>query len=154
MCLPEFKIYKWLRINAFDRLSITFHATSSEGTPQVEEIWRERDEAVDAIKAYFTDLPGKKQKLHTYKFQLLIYNIASVAFIHGPQGSGKTRMLEAVLKDSGRYDSLTTLSFSPPICFTGEPLLLTVGRCTKRRQTRKWLLLWRARLDIGPCSHS
>ena len=28
---------------------------------------------------------------------------ASVAFIHGPQGSGKTRLLASVLKDSNRF---------------------------------------------------
>ncbi|RDB21358.1 Mitochondrial escape protein 2 [Hypsizygus marmoreus] len=80
----EFKLYKWLRINTLDRLSMTFHISSTPDMPPAEEVWRERDEAVSALKSYLTELP------------------TTVALIHGPQGSGKTRMLESVLKESGR----------------------------------------------------
>ncbi|KAG6910918.1 hypothetical protein DXG01_006601 [Tephrocybe rancida] len=80
----ESQLYKWLRINALDRFSLTFSSTSAPDTQPVEHVWRERKEAVGAVKFYLSDFP------------------TTVEFIHGPQGSGKTRMLEAVLKDSGR----------------------------------------------------
>lgn len=54
---PEFKLYKWLRVNAIDRLSITFHIASDPTPPPTEEIWKERKEAVGAMKAYLTDMP-------------------------------------------------------------------------------------------------
>ncbi|KAF5386931.1 hypothetical protein D9615_001714 [Tricholomella constricta] len=78
----EFRLYKWLRMNTLDRLSLTLHANTE--VPPAEEVWRERGEAVASIKSYLTDMPS------------------TVSFIHGPQGSGKTRMLEAILKESGR----------------------------------------------------
>lgn len=56
--LSEFKLYKWLRVNALDRLSITFHISSDITPPPTEEIWKERREAVGAMKAYLTDMPG------------------------------------------------------------------------------------------------
>lgn len=49
-----------------------------------EEGWKERVEAKSAIKAYLTDTPN------------------TVAFIHGPQGSGKSPMVESIVSDLGR----------------------------------------------------
>lgn len=54
----ESNIYKWLRINTLDRLSSTFGVASAPITSPTEEVWRERDEAVGAIKAYLTDTPS------------------------------------------------------------------------------------------------
>ncbi|KAF8163083.1 RNA12 protein-domain-containing protein [Crassisporium funariophilum] len=75
----KFKLYKWVRINAFDRLR-SAHATTAPG----EDVWKERKDAEAAITAYLSDMP------------------TTIAFVHGPQGSGKTTMLETVIKQSGR----------------------------------------------------
>ncbi|TFK42802.1 RNA12 protein-domain-containing protein [Crucibulum laeve] len=80
----KFKLYKWLRVNAIDRLSITFRGNSTSGEAPPAEVWRERKDAEAAMKSYLADMP------------------TTIAFVHGPQGSGKTRMLEAILKESGR----------------------------------------------------
>lgn len=81
----KLELYKWLRTNTVGRLSITSYATgNSIIPPSTGEVWRERREAVDAMKAYLTDMPS------------------TITFIHGPQGSGKTRMLQTVLKEFDR----------------------------------------------------
>ncbi|KIM87636.1 hypothetical protein PILCRDRAFT_815213 [Piloderma croceum F 1598] len=79
--VQEFKLYKWLRANTFDRLLLT---GSSDEDTSVENVWKERKDAEVALRSYLSDLP------------------TTVAFIHGPQGSGKTRMLKAVLHETRR----------------------------------------------------
>ncbi|KAL0063290.1 mitochondrial escape protein 2 [Marasmius tenuissimus] len=79
--LQEFKIYKWLRANTLDRL-YTSHATDTSSG--YDGTWKERKDAEASLNAYLTDLPS------------------TVAFIHGPQGSGKTQMVESSMKNSGR----------------------------------------------------
>ncbi|KAF7311650.1 hypothetical protein MKEN_01068400 [Mycena kentingensis (nom. inval.)] len=51
---------------------------------ETEEVWKEREQAEKDTRAYLTDWP------------------TTVAFVHGPQGSGKTRMLNAILGSSSR----------------------------------------------------
>ncbi|KAH0584119.1 hypothetical protein H2248_009688 [Termitomyces sp. 'cryptogamus'] len=80
----EFRLYKWLRTNAFDLLAPASNHTPVPVGLANSVVWRERKEAVSAIKTYLSDFP------------------TTIEFIHGPQGSGKTRLLETVLKDSGR----------------------------------------------------
>lgn len=53
-----------------------------------EEVWKERKQAEAAVRAYVADWPS------------------TMAFVHGPQGSGKIHLIENVLKDTGR-DALT-----------------------------------------------
>ncbi|KAF9036944.1 hypothetical protein BDZ89DRAFT_946218 [Hymenopellis radicata] len=74
----ENKIYQWLRTNTYDRIYTT--------TPLSYEadVWKERQEAAEAVKTYLRDLP------------------TTIAFIHGPQGSGKTTMLKNVLRGNER----------------------------------------------------
>ncbi|KAF8556910.1 hypothetical protein OG21DRAFT_506541 [Imleria badia] len=78
----EYGLFKWLRTHALDRLSLS-------STPQDAPVtdlsgWKERKEAENALKSYLTDPP------------------LTVAFVHGPQGSGKSRLVSAVLQESGR----------------------------------------------------
>ncbi|KAJ7871518.1 RNA12 protein-domain-containing protein [Mycena olivaceomarginata] len=49
-----------------------------------EEVWKERKQAEAAVRTYIADWPS------------------TIAFVHGPQGSGKTGLIENVLKDTGR----------------------------------------------------
>ncbi|KAJ8593905.1 hypothetical protein M405DRAFT_930530 [Rhizopogon salebrosus TDB-379] len=78
----EYKLYKWLRANALDRFSLTSHG--GEDVPPQGDIWKERKEAESAVRNYLSDLPS------------------TVAFVHGPQGSGKSSMLDAIIRDTGR----------------------------------------------------
>ena len=55
-----------------------------ERVAQEGEGWKERTEAHDALRAYLTDLP------------------VTITFVHGPQGSGKSRMLQTVLDEVDR----------------------------------------------------
>ncbi|KAH9901129.1 RNA12 protein-domain-containing protein [Cubamyces lactineus] len=76
-------VYKWLRKNTLDRFSFT--STNSEAVKLGSEgVWKERQDAEEALEKYLTDLPN------------------TICFIHGPQGSGKTRMLSNLLKEQGR----------------------------------------------------
>ncbi|CCM03851.1 uncharacterized protein FIBRA_06000 [Fibroporia radiculosa] len=83
--IREFQLYKWLRHTALDKLYLT--SNSEDGEPTItpaEDVWRERREAESALERYLTDLP------------------TTITFLHGPQGSGKSRMIAAALKDTGR----------------------------------------------------
>ncbi|KAI9067059.1 hypothetical protein FKP32DRAFT_1664487 [Trametes sanguinea] len=79
----QYAIYQWLRTNAFDRFS--FSAKDSDAVTLASEgVWKERQDAEEALHKYLTDLPN------------------TICFVHGPQGSGKTRMLSSMLKQQGR----------------------------------------------------
>ncbi|KAG1842665.1 RNA12 protein-domain-containing protein [Suillus subalutaceus] len=78
----EYKLYKWFRANALDRFSLT--SLAREDVSPQGDIWKERKDAESAVRSYLSDLPS------------------TVAFVHGPQGSGKSRMLEAIIRDTGR----------------------------------------------------
>ncbi|KII88921.1 hypothetical protein PLICRDRAFT_590111 [Plicaturopsis crispa FD-325 SS-3] len=122
----KFGAWKWLRVNALDKLDeprhwhedarqndlAVTHTTSGSsskarnvkegaekveertidakkklGSPQddsAEEVWKERAEAFSALKNYLSDMP------------------MTVAFIHGPQGSGKSKMISTILRDTDR----------------------------------------------------
>ncbi|KAH0830288.1 RNA12 protein-domain-containing protein [Lanmaoa asiatica] len=78
----EYGLFKWLRAHALDRLS---PSSTPEDTPVTDlSGWKERREAENALRSYLTDPP------------------LTVAFVHGPQGSGKSHLVSAVLQDSGR----------------------------------------------------
>ncbi|EMD38659.1 hypothetical protein CERSUDRAFT_49441 [Gelatoporia subvermispora B] len=79
----DYGIYKWLQRNALDRLSFSSGADLDEVSP-LEGVWEERREAEDALEKYLSDMPN------------------TIALVHGPQGSGKSRMLNAVLRDIDR----------------------------------------------------
>lgn len=78
----EYTLYKWLRANALDRFSLT--SLAREDVSPQGNIWKERKDAESAVRSYLSDLPS------------------TVAFVHGPQGSGKSRMLEAIIRDTSR----------------------------------------------------
>ncbi|KAJ7771805.1 RNA12 protein-domain-containing protein [Mycena metata] len=78
--IREFKLYQWLRTKSMQLRIFTPEAKASSA----EEVWKERKKAESNIKAYFDDWP------------------TTIAFVHGPQGSGKTRLIEGVLQDSDR----------------------------------------------------
>ncbi|KAI0670636.1 RNA12 protein-domain-containing protein [Trametes maxima] len=81
--LKEFAIYKWIRANTVERFS--FITTDSSVVSLASEgVWKERQDAENALEKYLTDLP------------------TTICFVHGPQGSGKTRMLTELLQKSGR----------------------------------------------------
>ena len=47
----ESQLYQWVRKNTFDRIS--------QGQPESFGAWKERSEAVDAVKTYLSDPPSK-----------------------------------------------------------------------------------------------
>ncbi|KZT03537.1 uncharacterized protein LAESUDRAFT_761884 [Laetiporus sulphureus 93-53] len=81
----EFRMYQWLRSKALQGFSLS---SNSEGDKALvstaQHVWKERQDAESALERYLTDMPN------------------SVAFIHGPQGSGKTPMIAEILEVSGR----------------------------------------------------
>ncbi|KAF7357625.1 hypothetical protein MSAN_01359000 [Mycena sanguinolenta] len=80
----EFRLYQWLRTKSME-LRI-FHPRPEAATP--DETWKERTQAEAAVRAYISDWPS------------------TIAFVHGPQGSGKTGLVDDILKDT-RRKSLT-----------------------------------------------
>ncbi|KAF5358522.1 hypothetical protein D9756_001759 [Leucocoprinus leucothites] len=82
----KYTIYQWLRHNTLDHFKpdTTSTSTSSSDVVVGEEGWKERKQAENSVKAYLTDMP------------------TTVAFIHGPQGSGKTNMVEKRIAELGR----------------------------------------------------
>ncbi|KAI6116935.1 RNA12 protein-domain-containing protein [Pisolithus croceorrhizus] len=78
----EYDIYKWLCRQALDRLVLRQEDVDDGGPDQ--DVWQERRAAEVALRSYLADLPG------------------TVALVHGPQGSGKWRMVSTVIRDTGR----------------------------------------------------
>ncbi|KAI6036881.1 RNA12 protein-domain-containing protein [Pisolithus microcarpus] len=78
----EYDVYKWLRRQALDRLVLRQEDMDDSGPDQ--DVWRERRAAEIALRSYLADLPG------------------TVVLVHGPQGSGKWRMVSTVIRDTGR----------------------------------------------------
>ncbi|KAK0228223.1 RNA12 protein-domain-containing protein [Armillaria fumosa] len=78
--VQEFKFYQWIRKNTVDRL----YLASKVSPPTATDGWKERKEAETAVRAYLADLP------------------TTITFVHGPQGSGKSTMLQTVLDDTDR----------------------------------------------------
>lgn len=77
----EFRLYQWLCENTVDKLTIK----STDSTDvDADAAWQERRDAEIALCNYLDDT-------HT-----------SVAFVHGPQGSGKSKMLSRILQDKKR----------------------------------------------------
>lgn len=100
----EFKLYQWVRAKTFDKLSIR-DASGDDSTPVVG-VWKERKEAESALRSYLNDLPSKCCPRPGFQIPtrlIIIIALATVTFIHGPAGSGKTRLLKAVLKETDRW---------------------------------------------------
>ncbi|KAJ6466338.1 RNA12 protein-domain-containing protein [Mycena sanguinolenta] len=76
----EFRLYQWLRTISME-LRI-FNPRPEAAT--ADETWKERTQAEAAVRAYITDWP------------------ATIAFVHGPQGSGKTGLVDDILKGTRR----------------------------------------------------
>lgn len=77
----ESNVYKWVRENTWERFSF---GSKSGGSLSSQGVWRDRRDAEAGIETYLRDYPG------------------TLTFVHGPQGSGKSRMLSSVLKDTER----------------------------------------------------
>ncbi|KAJ6618269.1 RNA12 protein-domain-containing protein [Mycena sp. CBHHK59/15] len=78
--IRKFELYQWLRTKSMELNIFTPQPKASSA----EDVWKERKKAEGDVRAYLADWP------------------TTIAFVHGPQGSGKTPMLEDVLKDVGR----------------------------------------------------
>ncbi|KAI9466031.1 RNA12 protein-domain-containing protein [Lactarius psammicola] len=77
----EFHLYQWLRRNTVDKLAL--RSTDSTDV-DAGAAWQERRDAEIALYNYLDDTP------------------TGVAFVHGPQGSGKSKMLSRILQDKNR----------------------------------------------------
>ncbi|EJF62443.1 exonuclease [Dichomitus squalens LYAD-421 SS1] len=80
----QYKVYQWLRANTLDYLSSPSAESEAQLGLAAQGGWKERREAEEALEKYLADFP------------------TTLAFMHGPQGSGKTQLLSRLLKDSGR----------------------------------------------------
>ncbi|SJL04426.1 uncharacterized protein ARMOST_07792 [Armillaria ostoyae] len=98
--VQEFKFYQWLRKNTVDRL----YLASKVSPPTATDGWKERKEAETAVRAYLADLP------------------TTVTFVHGPQGSGKSTMLQTVLDDTDRKS--LTIDCGPLLQSSSDALLV------------------------------
>ncbi|KAJ7197249.1 RNA12 protein-domain-containing protein [Mycena pura] len=100
--IREFRIYQWLRAKSVElRIYTPAFKTSSK-----EEVWKERELAEKDVRRYLEDWPS------------------TIAFMHGPQGSGKSRLLNNVLTDSER--TVLTVDCRPLQNATSDAQLLTV----------------------------
>ncbi|KAF7292929.1 hypothetical protein MIND_01192000 [Mycena indigotica] len=77
--IQEYGIYRWLR-----EKSRALRIIEPEPEHKTEDVWKEREEAKKATRAYIADWP------------------TTVAFVHGPQGSGKSSLMNAVLSENKR----------------------------------------------------
>jgi len=94
----ESHLYQWLRRNTIDRLTIKPADTLDIDT---EANWQERQDAETALRSYLDDLPSMSSWKVVYQSHFT--SAAKIAFLHGPQGSGKSKMLSRILQDKKRY---------------------------------------------------
>nr|GAT47512.1 predicted protein [Mycena chlorophos] len=79
--IQEYRIYRWLRAKS---LQLRILEPEPNPEPNPEDVWKERKQAEKDLQAYLTSWP------------------TTIAFVHGPQGSGKTQLLRGVLADRKR----------------------------------------------------
>ncbi|KAF7319445.1 hypothetical protein HMN09_00283000 [Mycena chlorophos] len=79
--IQEYRIYRWLRAKS---LQLRILEPEPKAEPNPEDVWKERKQAEKDLRAYLTSWP------------------TTIAFVHGPQGSGKTQLLRGVLADRKR----------------------------------------------------
>jgi len=79
----KFRIYRWLQANTLGILRDSRFISTTDSYA-IENGWKERKDAEVSINTYLADIP------------------TTITFVHGPQGSGKTAMLDTVLKQSAR----------------------------------------------------
>ncbi|KAJ7903824.1 RNA12 protein-domain-containing protein [Mycena olivaceomarginata] len=78
----KYSLYQWIRAKSAE-LRI-FPPPRPEAAFLRGEVWKERKQAEAALRTYLTESPS------------------TIAFVHGPQGSGKSHLLDNALKDSRR----------------------------------------------------
>ncbi|KAK7048069.1 mitochondrial escape protein 2 [Favolaschia claudopus] len=74
----QFRFYEWLRAKSAELNLFAPQPTSTE------ETWKERKQADTAVRAYISDWPS------------------TIAFLHGPRGSGKKSLVDNILKTTNR----------------------------------------------------
>ncbi|KAF8208542.1 exonuclease [Mycena galopus ATCC 62051] len=77
----EFRLYQWLRAKSME---LRIFTPRPQAASFADETWKERRQAEAALRAYITEWPS------------------TIAFVHGPQGSGKGGLVNDILKDTGR----------------------------------------------------
>ncbi|KAJ7366501.1 RNA12 protein-domain-containing protein [Mycena albidolilacea] len=77
----EYRLYQWIRAKSAE---LRIFPPRPETASSAEEVWKERKQAEAALQTYLTEWPS------------------TIAFVHGPQGSGKSHLLDNALKDSRR----------------------------------------------------
>ncbi|KAF8208561.1 RNA12 protein-domain-containing protein, partial [Mycena galopus ATCC 62051] len=79
--IREFRLYQWLRSKSME---LRIFTPRPEATSSADKAWKERSQAEAALRTYITEWPS------------------TIAFVHGPQGSGKSGLVNDILKDTGR----------------------------------------------------
>ena len=97
----ESRLYQWLRRNTIDRLNFK-HADALDA--DAEAAWHERQDVETALKNYLDDMPSMSFIILNIVFPCQLTPTANIAFLYGPQGSGKSKMLSRILQDKKRYD--------------------------------------------------
>ncbi|KAJ7134886.1 RNA12 protein-domain-containing protein [Mycena epipterygia] len=97
----EFRLYQWLRTK-----TIELHIYTPQPHASAEEIWKKRKQAEADMHASFADsttafVHGPQDSVKRARAYLADWP-STIAFVHGPHGSGKTRVVQVVLKDAGR----------------------------------------------------
>lgn len=108
----DFKIVQWLRRNTLDRVGFFRKAPPSlAASEDHENLWKDREEAEKALRSYLVEAPSEFTADQIPVVSDILHT-GTIAFVHGPQGSGKSSMLNRALKDTNRY---VTLSSNPNI---------------------------------------
>lgn len=102
----EFRLYQWLRRNTVDRLTLKHVEDALDVDAEVA--WQERQGVETALSHYLDDMPSMSSLNAVSPCQRTF--IANIVFVHGPQGSGKSKMLSRILQDKKRYNKCSQAS--------------------------------------------
>ena len=90
----EYSLFRWLKENT---------PSWNYGTLKpsiVAEVWEDRTVAQETLKKYLAEYPCESARSRSCAVPNILE--ATITFIHGPQGSGKTPLVHEVLTSLGK----------------------------------------------------
>ncbi|KAJ3533719.1 hypothetical protein NM688_g7243 [Phlebia brevispora] len=98
----QYRLYQWFKSTMIESFSLADGQEHDGADIPASGIWKERQDAEAALVSYISDLPSAHNITFIPTGSSSIRSIDTVAFVFGPQGSGKTHMVRRTIQDTHR----------------------------------------------------